>query len=96
LIPSRQAQTPRPCPPSRPPALDLARSAGALAPADLRDVRPATFGEVLAGRHPGRAGSAELTVYAPVGLPWQDLAPSGSPTRQRPRMAAAWPWTCWP
>jgi ornithine cyclodeaminase len=53
---------------------DLARSAGALAPADLRDVRPATFGDVLAGRHPGRSGPAELTVYAPVGLPWQDLA----------------------
>ena len=42
--------------------------------ADLRDVRPAAFGDVLAGRHPGRSGSAELTVYAPVGLPWQDLA----------------------
>ena len=53
---------------------DLAGSAGALAPADLRDVRPATFGDVLAGRHRGRAGSAELTVYAPVGVPWQDLA----------------------
>jgi alanine dehydrogenase len=37
-------------------------------------VRPAAFGDVLAGRHPGRTGPAELTVYSPVGLPWQDLA----------------------
>jgi alanine dehydrogenase len=29
---------------------------------------------VLAGAHPGRRGRDELTVYAPVGLPWQDLA----------------------
>lgn len=34
----------------------------------------ATLGEVLTGRHPGRGGPAERTVYAPVGLPWQDLA----------------------
>jgi len=54
--------------------VDLARGAGALAPDGLRDLRPATLGEVLAGRHPGRSGPAELTVYAPVGLPWQDLA----------------------
>jgi ornithine cyclodeaminase/alanine dehydrogenase-like protein (mu-crystallin family) len=53
---------------------DLARSTGILAPEELRDVRPATFGDVLAGRHPGRGGTADLTVYAPVGLPWQDLA----------------------
>ena len=30
--------------------------------------------EVLAGAHPGRRSRDELTVYAPVGLPWQDLA----------------------
>lgn len=48
--------------------------AQAPAPAVLRDVRPAAFGDVLAGRHPGRSGSAELTVYAPVSLPWQGLA----------------------
>ena len=52
----------------------LARSTGALAPPGLRDVHPATFGDVLAGRAPGRGGLGELTVYAPVGLPWQDLA----------------------
>jgi ornithine cyclodeaminase len=37
-------------------------------------VRPVTLGQVLAGTHPGRAGRDELTVYAPAGLPWQDLA----------------------
>lgn len=34
----------------------------------------AVIGEVLAGRHPGRASPTQNTVYAPVGLPWQDLA----------------------
>jgi ornithine cyclodeaminase len=53
---------------------DLARSAGVLVPESLQDVHPATFGDVLAGRHPGRGGPGDLTVYAPVGLPWQDLA----------------------
>jgi alanine dehydrogenase len=52
---------------------DLARASGALAAAGLQDVRPATLGQVLAGAHPGRRGRDELTVYAPVGLPWQDL-----------------------
>jgi alanine dehydrogenase len=53
---------------------DLARGTGILAPEELRDVHPVTFGDVLAGRHPGRGGPGDLTVYAPVGLPWQDLA----------------------
>jgi alanine dehydrogenase len=53
---------------------DLARSTGVLAPDELRDVRPAAFGDVLASGHPGRGGPGDLTVYAPVGLPWQDLA----------------------
>jgi ornithine cyclodeaminase len=53
---------------------DLARAGGALAADGLRDLRPATLGQVLAGAHPGRRGRDELTVYAPVGLPWQDLA----------------------
>jgi alanine dehydrogenase len=52
---------------------DLARASGALGAAGLRDVRPVTLGQVLAGAHPGRRGSDDLTVYAPVGLPWQDL-----------------------
>ncbi|MEU6353308.1 ornithine cyclodeaminase family protein [Streptomyces sp. NPDC047072] len=34
----------------------------------------ATLGEVVRGEHPGRTGEADRTVYAPVGLPWQDLA----------------------
>jgi alanine dehydrogenase len=53
---------------------DLAGQVGALAPDRLRDVRPVTLGQVLAGACPGRSGRDELTVYAPVGLPWQDLA----------------------
>ena len=53
---------------------DLARQAGVLADDGLADVRPATLAQVLAGAHPGRSGPGEITVYAPVGLPWQDLA----------------------
>ncbi|WP_328751885.1 ornithine cyclodeaminase family protein [Streptomyces sp. NBC_00285] len=34
----------------------------------------ATLGEVVRGEHPGRTGAEDRTVYAPVGLPWQDLA----------------------
>lgn len=34
----------------------------------------ATLGQVLRGEHPGRSDPGERTVYAPVGLPWQDLA----------------------
>ena len=34
----------------------------------------ATLGEVARGEHPGRTADADLTVYAPVGMPWQDLA----------------------
>lgn len=34
----------------------------------------ATLGEVVRGEHPGRTGAGDRTVYAPVGLPWQDLA----------------------
>jgi ornithine cyclodeaminase len=34
----------------------------------------ATMGEVVRGEHPGRTGADDRTVYAPVGLPWQDLA----------------------
>ena len=52
----------------------LSRATGALAPAALRNVQPATFGQVLRGEHPGRSDDDEITVYAPVGLPWQDLA----------------------
>lgn len=34
----------------------------------------AELGEVLAGRHPGRRDEREITVFASVGLPFQDLA----------------------
>jgi ornithine cyclodeaminase len=34
----------------------------------------ATLGQVLRGEHPGRSDPGERTVYAPVGLPWQDIA----------------------
>ncbi|WP_210587861.1 ornithine cyclodeaminase family protein [Streptomyces sp. GESEQ-35] len=33
-----------------------------------------TLGEVLRGEHAGRGSVTDRTVYAPVGLPWQDLA----------------------
>ena len=54
--------------------LRLARSMGALSPPGQRPVKAATLGQVLRGEHPGRSSPDELTVYAPVGLPWQDLA----------------------
>lgn len=34
----------------------------------------ATFGQVLTEERAGRQDSSQITVYAPVGLPWQDLA----------------------
>ncbi|MGC4940275.1 ornithine cyclodeaminase family protein [Kribbella sp. DT2] len=34
----------------------------------------ATLGEVLSNTRPGREFASQVTVYAPVGLPWQDLA----------------------
>jgi alanine dehydrogenase len=54
--------------------LELSRAGGALAHDGLRGVQPATFGQVLRGEHPGRSHDRDITVYAPVGLPWQDLA----------------------
>ncbi|NUR39990.1 MAG: ornithine cyclodeaminase family protein [Streptomyces sp.] len=50
----------------------LAGTMGALAETGL--TAAATLGEVLRGDHPGRANATDRTVYAPVGLPWQDLA----------------------
>ncbi|RSN69424.1 MULTISPECIES: ornithine cyclodeaminase family protein [Actinomadura] len=48
---------------------------GVLASAGL-DVQHAagTLRDLLRGEVPGRARDEEVTVYAPVGLPWQDLA----------------------
>ncbi|WP_028809261.1 ornithine cyclodeaminase family protein [Streptomyces sp. 351MFTsu5.1] len=47
---------------------ELAAGVGVLREAD------ATLGEVVRGEHPGRTADTDLTVYAPVGMPWQDLA----------------------
>ncbi|MEV5573651.1 ornithine cyclodeaminase family protein [Spirillospora sp. NPDC052269] len=53
----------------------LAVDMGVLATAGL-SVRHAagTLGDLLRGEVPGRVRDEEITVYAPVGLPWQDLA----------------------
>ncbi|MBK3563377.1 ornithine cyclodeaminase family protein [Streptomyces sp. MBT62] len=50
--------------------LQLVAAVGALAPDDI----DTTLGDVLRGDHPGRTDSTARSVYAPVGLPWQDLA----------------------
>ncbi|MEO3825219.1 ornithine cyclodeaminase family protein [Actinomadura sp. B10D3] len=53
----------------------LAVEMGVLAGAGL-DVKHAagTLHDLLRGQVPGRVKGDEVTVYAPVGLPWQDLA----------------------
>jgi alanine dehydrogenase len=53
----------------------LALTSGALGTAGLsaRDA-VGTMSDVLLGTIPGRTSDAEITVYTPVGLPWQDLA----------------------
>jgi ornithine cyclodeaminase/alanine dehydrogenase-like protein (mu-crystallin family) len=54
---------------------DLAASTGALASAGLPgSAAAATLTEVLSGEQAGRTSPRDRTVYAPVGLPWQDLA----------------------
>ncbi|MFF1488768.1 ornithine cyclodeaminase family protein [Streptomyces sp. NPDC058319] len=54
---------------------DLAAAMGVLAAAGLPvSAADATLGEVLDGTRPGRPDASARTVYAPVGLPWQDLA----------------------
>ncbi|MEJ8646174.1 ornithine cyclodeaminase family protein [Streptomyces sp. MS1.HAVA.3] len=54
---------------------ELAATMGAPAAAGLpASAAEATLGEVLRGDHPGRTGATDRSVYAPVGLPWQDLA----------------------
>jgi ornithine cyclodeaminase len=47
---------------------------GVLAGAGL-DVEHAagTLRDLMRGQVPGRVKDGEITVYAPVGLPWQDL-----------------------
>ncbi|WP_019634305.1 ornithine cyclodeaminase family protein [Actinomadura atramentaria] len=50
----------------------LATATGVLAGGAVAG--PAVLGDVLRGPAPGRRSAGEVTVYAPVGLPWQDLA----------------------
>ncbi|QYC43288.1 L-lysine cyclodeaminase [Nonomuraea coxensis DSM 45129] len=53
----------------------LAAAMGVLAATGLpAGAAHATLGELLRGDHPGRTGPDQITVYGPVGLPWQDLA----------------------
>lgn len=53
----------------------LALTSGALGTAGLtaRDAA-GTLSDVLRGTLPGRTSDTEVTIYTPVGLPWQDLA----------------------
>ncbi|GHE05795.1 ornithine cyclodeaminase family protein [Streptomyces alanosinicus] len=54
---------------------ELAVQAGVLSAPDInRATADATLTDVLGGAHPGRTSAGQRTVYAPVGLPWQDLA----------------------
>lgn len=53
----------------------LATAMGAVGNVGLDETSiGATLGEVLTNAKPGRESAAQVTVYAPVGLPWQDLA----------------------
>ncbi|MEO3875990.1 ornithine cyclodeaminase family protein [Nonomuraea sp. B12E4] len=53
----------------------LAAAMGMLAATGLpAEAAHATLGEILRADHPGRTDPAQITVYGPVGLPWQDLA----------------------
>ena len=55
----------------------LALDSGALGTAGLGEQDVAgELGDVLSGRIPGRTSDGEITVYTPVGLPWQDLVVS--------------------
>jgi ornithine cyclodeaminase/alanine dehydrogenase-like protein (mu-crystallin family) len=55
--------------------LDLVAAAGALGNAGLdAGAAAGTLADVLRGDLAARDGTARTTVYAPIGLPWQDLA----------------------
>ncbi|MDQ0987255.1 ornithine cyclodeaminase family protein [Streptomyces sp. V2I9] len=55
--------------------VELAVAMGALGNTGLgADAAHGTLGQVLRGERAGRGSSDQVTVYAPVGLPWQDLA----------------------
>ncbi|MET8831918.1 ornithine cyclodeaminase family protein [Streptomyces sp. NPDC004610] len=51
---------------------ELSTQMGAPAAAGLPP--DTTLADILRGTHPGRTTPTQRTVYAPVGLPWQDLA----------------------
>ncbi|ESQ06513.1 ornithine cyclodeaminase family protein [Streptomyces sp. CHA1] len=53
---------------------ELAATTGTLASPGLPATAAPTLTELLTAAHPGRTGSDTRTVYAPAGLPWQDLA----------------------
>ncbi|WP_346106669.1 ornithine cyclodeaminase family protein [Nonomuraea maheshkhaliensis] len=64
----------------------LAAAMGVLAAADLPpEAAHATLGEILRDDHPGRTDPGQVTVYGPVGLPWQDLALSRLAYREAER-----------
>ncbi|MET9912396.1 NAD(P)-binding domain-containing protein [Streptomyces sp. NPDC006476] len=68
---------------------ELASQTGVLASSDLPATAVgATLGEVVRGEHPGRGSVEERTVYAPVGLPWQDLALAWAAYRRAEREGA--------
>ncbi|OUD01611.1 ornithine cyclodeaminase family protein [Streptomyces swartbergensis] len=55
--------------------LDLAMTSGALGSAGLRrEDAAAVLGRIIDGTVPARTDVEQVTVYTPVGLPWQDLA----------------------
>jgi len=68
---------------------EQAAAMGALAAAGLPPgAADATLGELLTGTHPGRLPATDRTVYAPVGLPWQDLAVAWTAYQRAERLRA--------
>ena len=62
-------------------ALTLASGALGTAGLTARDAA-GTLSEVLRGTVPGRTSPADITIYTPAGLPWQDLALAWAAYRQ--------------
>ncbi|MFE6892002.1 ornithine cyclodeaminase family protein [Streptomyces sp. NPDC057694] len=54
--------------------IGLTESGGVLRASGVDPQTVGTLGNVLAGRHTGRRSAQEITVYAPAGLPFLDLA----------------------
>ncbi|MFI9628041.1 ornithine cyclodeaminase family protein [Streptomyces sp. NPDC052042] len=71
---------------------ELAAATGALAAVGLPPgAAHATLGELLAGTRPGRVADTDRTVYAPVGLPWQDLALAWDAHQRAERLSVGTP-----